>query len=446
MAYERGRYDEAAELVGRAIKADPQVAQFHNALGVILEAQDKTESAIDAYRNAVSLKPDYAEAHNNLGIILRNKGRLGDAEAKYRQALQLEPQSSEAHYNLGNVLKEQGRCADAIRSYDRAIELEPGYAQAHWNRSHAFLLGGDLKKGWQGYEWRRSPDLEIVTYPHRHRQPRWDGSTFAGRRLLVHCEQGLGDSIQFMRYLPMVKARGGTVIFEAWKPLHGLLQNYADIDEMLELSFDKQTDADFDLHVSLMDLPAISGTTLETIPAETPYIHPDPAKVTYWRDKLDDPNLKVGIVWAGSPSHGNDHNRSCELELFAPLAGIDGVRLYGLQKGPAEAQARKLSPVTELTSLSESLNDFSDTAAAIANLDLVISVDTAPAHLAGAMARPTWVLLPFAPDWRWMLDWTDSPWYPTTRLFRQNQWGDWDPVFQCIHEELRQLAAGRHTR
>lgn len=241
----------------------------------------------------------------------------------------------------------------------------------------------------------------------------------------------------------MVKARGGTVIFEAWKPLHGLLQNSAEFDELLELSFDRKTDADFDLHISLMDLPAIFGTTLETIPAETPYIRPDPDKVAYWRDKLADTNLKVGIIWAGSPSHGNDHNRSCALDLFAPLARIDGVHLYGLQKGPAAAQAERLSPVIELTSLSESLNDFADTAALIENLDLVISVDTAPAHLAGAMGRPTWILLPFAPDWRWMLDRTRSPWYPTMRLFRQKQWGDWDSVFHRVAQELRESAKSR---
>ncbi|UCE47415.1 MAG: tetratricopeptide repeat protein, partial [Phycisphaerales bacterium] len=340
-------------------------------------------------------------------------------------------------YNLGNALKEQGRCDEAIECYDRAIQLRPGYAQAHWNRSHAFLLSGDLTQGWEGYKWRRAPELEIFTYPHRHERPRWDGSSFTGKRLLVHCEQGLGDSIQFMRYLPMVKARGGTVIFEAWKPLHGILHDYEGVDELLELSFTEKTDAKFDLHISLMDLPAVFETTLKTIPAEVPYVHPDPEKVKIWRNRLGDDGFKVGMVWAGSPRHGNDHNRSCSLDMFAQLANIDGVRSYSLQKGPAAAQTKGF----QIESLSNDLHDFSDTAAVMENLDLVISVDTAAAHLAGAMARPTWILLPFAPDWRWMLNRTNSPWYPTARLFRQQKWGDWDSVLGRVAKEVRSLAA-----
>jgi hypothetical protein len=235
----------------------------------------------------------------------------------------------------------------------------------------------------------------------------------------------------------MVKARGGTVIFEAWKPLHGVLQDFEGFDELLELSFERKTDVEFDLYISLMDLPAVFGTTLQTIPTEMPYICADSDKVKYWQGKLADASFKVGIVWAGSPRHGNDHNRSCSLEFFAPLAAIDAVRLYGLQKGEAAGQAERLSQVMTIENLSKDLEDFADTAGLIENLDLVISVDTATAHLAGAMAKPVWVLLPFAPDWRWMLERTDSPWYPTMRLFRQKKWGDWNSVFENIAEELR---------
>jgi hypothetical protein len=240
-----------------------------------------------------------------------------------------------------------------------------------------------------------------------------------------------------MRYLPMVKARGGTVILEAWKPLHGLVQGCESIDELLELSFDKKVDADFDLQISLMDLPAVFGATLDTVPADVPYLHADPEKAGYWRRRLGNDGFKVGIVWAGSPSHGNDHNRSCSLDMFANLANIDGVRLISLQKGPAAAHADGY----QVENISEDLQGFSDTAAVLENLDLVISVDTAAAHLAGAMARPTWILLPFAPDWRWMLEREDSPWYPTMRLFRQQEWGDWDCVFGRVTEEVRSFAA-----
>lgn len=441
-----GRTDESLANYGHALRINPDYAEAYNNRAILLNELGRCDEAMDDYERAINLKPDYAEAYNNLGIVLRNRGRLTEATANYRRALQLEPQFHDAHYNLGNVLKEQGHCDDSIESYDRAIRIKPGYAQAHWNRSHAFLLSGDLQKGLEGYEWRRSPELEIFTYPHRHEQPRWDGSDFAGKRLLVYCEQGLGDSLQFMRYLPMVRARGGIVIFEAWKPLHGLLHDSADIDELVELSFEKKTDVDFDLQISLMDLPAVFGTTLETIPAEVPYIHPDPEKVSFWQDGLNDDKFKVGIVWAGSPSHGDDHNRSCSLELFAPLSRIDGVKLYGLQKGPAAAQSEKLSLVTEIENLSDDLHDFSDTAAVIESLNLIISVDTAPAHLAGAMAKPIWTLLPFAPDWRWMLDRTDSPWYPTMHLFRQGKWGDWDAVFERVAEEIHTLAGKRNSK
>jgi len=243
----------------------------------------------------------------------------------------------------------------------------------------------------------------------------------------------------------MVKARGGTVIFEAWKPLHGVLRDFPGVDELLELSFARKTDADFDLSVSLMDLPGIFDTTLNTIAADVPYIYAEQGKAMEWRERLSCDGFKIGIVWAGSPAHGSDRNRSCPVELFAPLAGIDGVRLYGLQKGPAVTQLDRLPNTAGIESFSEDLHDFADTAALIANLDLVISVDTAPAHLAGAMARPTWLLLPFAPDWRWMLDRSDSPWYPTMRLFRQREWGDWHGVFEDVAEELRILMRSHNS-
>ena len=437
---DQDRCDEAIANYRCALSIDPDYAEAYNNLGILLNDLGRPEEAAENYRRAIELKADYAEAHNNIGIVLRDRGRLAEAIAYYEQVIQLDPHFFEAYYNLGNALKELGRCDEAIENYQRAIQIKPGYAQAHWNRSHAYLLKGDFVNGWQGYEWRRNPELEILTYPHRHHQPRWDGSDFAGKRLLVYCEQGLGDSLQFMRYLPMVKARGGTVIFEAWKPLHGILLDSANVDHLLELSFEQKTDADFDLHISLMDLPALFGTTLETIPADVPYVLPNPQKVGHWRTRLDNPGLKVGIVWAGSPEHGNDHNRSCPLEMFAPLAAINRVKLHGLQKGEAAGQVERLSQVVAIENLSEDLHDFADTAAAVENLDLVISVDTAPAHLAGAMGKPTWTLLPFAPDWRWMLERAESPWYPTMRLFRQERWGDWNSVFDRVTEELRTLA------
>ncbi|MHC4559809.1 MAG: glycosyltransferase family 9 protein, partial [Planctomycetota bacterium] len=303
------------------------------------------------------------------------------------------------------------------------------------------LLSGNYIEGWKGYRRRRNTDLKALTDYHRSGKPRWDGSSFEGKRLFVHYEQGLGDNIQFIRYLPMVKARGGTVIFETIKPLIGLLQGFPGVDELVEYFPDKKSSVDFDVYTSLLDMPNIFGTTLETIPAEVPYIRAEPAKTQYWRNRLAGPDFKVGIVWAGSPVHGNDRYRSCILACFEPLTKIAGLQLYGLQKGKAAAQMDELAETIPLTNISKEFGDFTDTAAAIENLDIVISVDTSVLHLAGAMGKPVWALLPFAPEWRWMLNREDSPWYPTMRLFRQRSWSQWDPVFQQVAEELRIIVA-----
>jgi len=279
-----------------------------------------------------------------------------------------------------------------------------------------------------------------VLYPHHHDAPRWDGSSFADKRLFVHCEQGLGDAIQFVRYLPMVKTRGGTVIFEVWKPLLGLLRSFKCIDELVELSSEGKSDVNFDLYVSLLDLPNIFGTTLETIPDEVPYIRADREKAKRLRQRLSGSVFKVGIVWAGKSTHGNDHNRSCTLKSFSQLAQIDGVQLYSLQKDSAALQLTELKMTIAIENLAEECEDFSDTAAVIENLELVISVDTAVAHLAGAMGEDVWTLLPFAPDWRWMLGRDNSPWYLTMRLFRQPEPGCWEDVFQRVAEQLQILA------
>jgi hypothetical protein len=261
-----------------------------------------------------------------------------------------------------------------------------------------------------------------------------------GKRLLVHYEQGFGDNIQFIRYLPMVKRRGGTVICEMLPPLAGLLAGFAGIDELTYASAERAPATEFDLYVPLLELPRIFGTTMGTIPAGVPYLHADPAKVEYWRRCLAGRAFRVGIVWAGKPVHTEDRARSCHVRDFLRLSKIPGLRLFGLQKGIAAGQAKDLAGKIALTDLGGDLNDFTDTAAVIENLDLVISVDTAVLHLAGAMGKPAWAILPCSPDWRWMLERADSPWYPTMRLFRQRSCGDWDDVFQRVSEELQRLA------
>lgn len=440
------RYAEAIENYRRAVRLKPDFAEAYNHLGVVLNKQGRSAEAIENYSHALQADPDYAEVYNNLGIVLKDHERFAEAIRNFEQALRLDPDFAEAHYNLANSLRDEGRCVEALAGYQRAIALKPDYTEAYWNRSLTLLLSGDFIEGWKEYRRRRNAELKAFTDRHCPGKLRWDGSPFAGKRLLVHYEQGLGDNIQFARYLPMIKARGGTVIFETLRPLMGLLRGFPGIDELIEYRPDEKPSVDFDLYASLLDAPSLFGTTLQTVPTEVPYIHTDPVKAERWRDMLGGPDFKVGIVWAGSSIHGNDRYRSCKLRYFAPLTRIRGVRLYGLQKGEAAAQMDESAGAVPITNVSKYFDDFTDTAAAIENLDLIISVDTSVLHLAGAMGKPAWAMLPFAPEWRWMLSRTDSPWYPTMRLFRQDAWNGWDSVFRRIAEELSIIAGSHQTR
>lgn len=432
------QYAKAIENYRKAVQLKPEYAEAYNHLGFIFNNQGRHAEAVENYRLALRIDPDYIEVYNNLGIALKEQEQFDEAVNNFKQALQLNPDFAEAYYNLANSLRDQGRCTEALKHYTEAIHLVPDYAEAHWNKSLTLLLSGDFVQGWKEYQWRQKASHATVLYPYHHNAPRWDGSSFVGKRLFVYCEQGLGDAIQFIRYLPMVKARGGTVIFEVWRPLLGLLRAFKSIDELVELSCERKSDVKFDLFTSLLDLPNIFGTTLETIPNEVPYIRAEREKSEYWHKRLSGPDLKVGIVWAGKSTHGNDHNRSCKLKFFSHLAKIEGVQLYSLQKGSSALQLTELALPIE--NLAEELEDFTDTAAVIENLELVISVDTAVAHLAGAMGKEVWTLLPFTPDWRWMLDRQDSPWYPTMRLFRQPSPSHWEDVFQRVAEQLQILA------
>ncbi|MHC4532634.1 MAG: tetratricopeptide repeat protein [Planctomycetota bacterium] len=442
----QGHPAEAINNYKQALWLDQNYAEVHNNLGIALKEQKQFTEAISCFEKAIQLEPDFAEAYYNLANSLRDETRSTEAIENYRKAVRLKPDYAEAYNHLGVVLNAQGGYAEnienleAIENYRRALQLNPDFAEAHWNLSLVLLRTGRLIEGWKEYKWRRNPKLDIATYPHSFETPRWDGLQFKGKRLLVHYEQGLGDTLHFVRYVPMVKARGGTVILEVRKPLYKLLQSFSGVDELIEASLDNKPVVKFDYHVSLMDLPKIFETTLETIPAEVPYINCCPTKAEYWRKRLTGADFKVGVVWAGSPTHGNDRYRSCTLKHFAPLIEVDSVRLYGLQKGEAAAQTEELANEMAITNLGTEFEDFADTAAAIENLDMVISVDTSVLHLAGAMGKPAWALLPFSPDWRWMLDRMDSPWYPTMKLFRQKKWGQWEPVVQDIAEELRTKA------
>jgi protein O-GlcNAc transferase len=472
---EQEKTDDAISCFQKALQIDPKLAESHFNLGEVFQLLNDLEAAVRHYNHAIQLKPDLVEAYNNLGNALREQKEFGRAIDCYNHVLHFRPDLAEAYYNIGSALRSTEQFDAATKNLLRALELKPGYAEAynnlgltfkgqgdikkaieylrkavqykpdlaeaHWNLSLTLLLNGDFDEGWKEFEWRFQLNKWKSIYPYRNKMPRWNGSYAMDKAIFIHDEQGLGDTFQFLRYLPMVKARCGKIIFETRKSIIGLLKGYPGIDEVVERSDNGKPPVAFDLYIPLLSLPGLLGTTPTTIPAKVPYLHADPAKVKYWESRISRPGFKVGLVWAGRPLHPNDQNRSCPLENFHPLSEIQGMQLYGLQKGEAAAQADRFLKGNGLDNLGEAFKDFSDTAGAIANLDLVISVDTAVAHLAGAMGKPVWVLLPLIPDWRWMMDRQYSPWYPTMRLFRQEKRRGWGPVLRRVEEELRVLVA-----
>jgi tetratricopeptide (TPR) repeat protein len=418
---------EAEACYRRALQLRPDYAEAHNNLGVALINQERPAEAEACYRRVLQLRPDDAEAHSNLGNALAKQGKLSEAEASYRRALQLRPDYAEAHSNLGVALANQGRLGGAEASYRRALQFRPGDAEAHKNLGIALLLLGDFERGWPEYEWRwKCKELSHLSFP---KSP-WDGSPLAGRTILLHAEQGLGDTLQFIRYAPLVMDRGGRVVVACQRPLIRLLASCPGIDQLIAKG---EALPSFDIHAPLLSLPRIFSTTLSYIPAEVPYLRADDVLVEHWRRELGPiPSLKIGIAWQGRVEHPGDRHRSFRLAQFAPLSRLAGVRLFSLQKGPGTEQLREMADGFDVTDLGSRLDDFGDTAAVMKNLDLVITADSSPAHLAGALGVPVWVALPYASDWRWLLEREDSPWYPTMRLFRQSRWGDWDGVFDRI--------------
>ena len=357
------------------------------------------------------------------------------------EALALRVDLPETHYNLGTALRDQGRLDDAIAAFNRAIALRPDYPKAHYLLGMALLLKGEFRAGWREYEWR----LRCRDFPPPKRtldRPRWDGSDLHGGAVFVYAEQGFGDTFQFVRCLQEVGKRGGRVIFGCDASLRNLLGNVAGVDDWVSID---EVLPSYRAHCSLMSLPSILEMPTDSLAGFVPYIEAAPEVVERWRNTLggDVQRLKVGLVWAGRPTHRHDHNRSLTLSAFASLAGATGVCFYSLQKGDRSSQAANPPAGMSLVDRTSELADFAETAALIASLDLVISVDTAVAHLAGAMGKPVWVMLPFVPDWAWLLDREDSLWYPTMRLFRQPAIGDWDSVMARVASALCELAASQ---
>jgi tetratricopeptide (TPR) repeat protein len=433
-----GQAEAALQSLREAVRLRPQSAAAHQTLGGVLAEQGQLDQALAHLREAVRLAPGSAPAQSALGQALLAHGDLGPALAHGREAVRLRPESADAHAALGVVLAEQGRLDEALACSARALALDPDHPEAHRNRALVWLQQGDFARGWPEYEWRwRCRELPPRPFP----QPRWDGGPLEGKTILLHAEQGLGDTVQFVRYAPLVKARGGRVIVVCQRPLLRLLESCPGIDRLLAQGDPLPA---FDVQAPLLSLPLLFGTDLSSIPAKVPYLHPDPALVERWRGPLAArPGFKVGIAWQGSGRHRRDRVRSIPLEHFEVLARVGGVRLVSLQKGPGSEQRRALAglfPVAELPGLDERAGPFLETAAVLPSLDLVVCCDSAVGHLAGALGVPCWLALPFAPDWRWLLGREDSPWYPRHRLFRQDRPGDWDGVFRRLADALRERA------
>ena len=435
---ERDEVDAAVESYEESLALDHGQAQVRNNLGNLYARLGRIQNAIAAYRDAIAIDSSLAEAHLNLGIMLRQTGENGQAIASFRAALNLRPSFAEASVSLGYLLEQEGDAPGADECYRGAITAKPDYAEAHFNYALQLLLRGDYKTGWEEYEWRmRLPDLE-GTWPHAD-CARWDGSPLEGKVILLYAEQGFGDVIQFVRYAPLVAERGGKVIVSCQPKLKALLESVGGISAVLTT---EEPLPAFDICSSLMSLPRVFDTTLETIPSRVPYVRPDADKSRRWKNRLaaDGAFLKVGLYWATETRNRISPLRSLTLDMLAPLGGVRGVTYYSLQRGAAAAQAGRPPQGMKLIDLTAELGDFADDAALISNLDLVISINTATAHLAGALGKSIWTLTQFPPDWRWLLGRDDSPWYPTMRLFRKRPGEAWEQVISRLSQAVRQLA------
>jgi len=441
------RFTESEACYKLALSYRPAYAEAHYNLGNLLQELKRLPEAEICYHCALSLRPDYAKAHNNLGIMLQGQRRFPEAEARYRKAISLRPDYGEVHNNLGVLLKDLKRFPEAEVCLRHALSIRPDYVDAKWNLSLLLLYRGRFEEGWPLFEARCGLNVGQSSYPTpplRCRQ--WLGEGLGGKSIIIWPEQGFGDEIQFVRYLPLLKALGAThvtlVCKSALKPL--FLKSVAAYATVLA-----QPEAGrlpyHDYWTRPLSLPLYLGTTLDTIPAELPYLATDGARVERWNKRLPRHGFKVGLVWKGDAGHKNDVNRSLpKLESLAPLWSAAGATFISLQKGKGEQEAATPMPGQPILHLGSDIVDFSDTAAIVAQLDLVICVDTAIAHLAGALGRPCWVLLPFVgTDWRWLDNRGDSPWYPEVmRLFRQTEIDNWDAVVEQVRCELTGLVAG----
>jgi tetratricopeptide (TPR) repeat protein len=430
-------YGRAVPVLERCLRLDPASADACSNLGVALRKLKRNDEALAVYRRGLLADPANASLFNNIGISLQEAMRRGEAIVAFRRAVRLRPDYKEAELGLVNALRLENRIDEANLLARQAVARHPDFADLRFSLGFGLLMRGEYREGFAEYEWRSrmanfEPKRDFPT-------PRWNGEPLNGRKLLVHDEQGVGDALQFLRFIDLLP-KDADWVMECNGQLVRLFQGVPGIPEVVLRTAPAHP---HDLHVPLLSLPAMFGITLDDLPGRIPYLHAEPDLAEAWRKRLDGPGLKVGLVWAGSTGFGDDHLRSPRLEPFLRLLDIPGVRFFALQKGDGCADLEGRAMPANFTDLGPEIGNFADTAAICVNLDLVISSCTSPVHLAGGLGVPTWVVLPFAPDWRWMLGRDDSPWYPSVRLFRQDRPGrDWAPVMGRVAAALDALRRG----
>jgi tetratricopeptide (TPR) repeat protein len=441
-----GRHDEAIAACQRALSLEPNFIEALVNMSLAAINSERLDFAMDAARRAIAVDPRSGMAHTNLGLACSQALRHDDAIEALKAAVSLEPSNHVFHKNLGVGFVKVGRLHEAVASFERAVFLAPDYAEGHFNLAMALLTTGDFARGWTEYEWRWKFDQFTVANPRNLPSP-WEGQDLAGKTIVLAYEQGFGDTLQFIRYAPILAARGATVAVFCPDILHPAARTVPGVSALYAPNTPPPP---CDYQANLLSLPRLLNTTLDTIPNTVPYLTPNPEKLAIWSARLappssnpqsaiPNPQLKVGLCWTGNPKHFNDRLRSIPPSLLAPLGKVPNVTFYSLQKRAEGAPLVTLAPFPVIDHTAD-IHDFSDSAALIAHLDLVITVDTATAHLAGALAKPTWTLLPTGPDFRWLLDRDDTPWYPTMKLYRQPTPNDWPAVLTRVAADLTTLA------
>ncbi len=426
----RGEWGAALDCCQRAVACDAEDARAHFHVGLAHHHLGQPEAAMSAYQHAIRIQPQNVEAHCNLGTIFQVLGKPNEAVACYRRALAANPDDGGVLSSLGDALRQLGEGSEALQCFQRALQVQPDHPEAHYNLGLLHLSQGRLAEGWPEFAWR----LRCAAIPKRSfGRPVWQGEPLAGRTLLVHAEQGLGDTLQMLRYVSRAGRCGGQVLLGVPDALVELVE-VSGFQNVLAAGGELP---DFELEVPLLSLPGIFHTTLESLPGAIPYLSAEPERVRKWKDRLKGGSpFRVGVHWQGNPRHVADHFRSIPLTVLARLAEVPGVEWINLQKGVERSQVEDRFGADSVTNLAHELTNFHETAAVMQHLNLVIACDSAPAHLAGALGVPVWIALSKIADWRWFVDRDDSPWYPSARLFRQRTLGDWDDVFARIVRAL----------